>query len=90
MDSAAQNALIGQLGTPGSASKKFRMTVIGLLAILLVCFASFIVSALKPEIAGSVMTAVAVAIPSIATMISVYSGSQASVDYKIASGLSVK
>lgn len=86
MDSTGQ-ALVQQLQTKGGCSKKFRMTIIGLVCVMFIFLLSIIAMVLKPEIAPSISPFASVIVPSIAGFVAVYTGSQAYSDGKTTEAL---
>lgn len=86
MDS--QDALAAQLVTSGSESKKFRMTVMGLLAVLFVFMNTAIAYMLNPAALAPLLSFAQATVVGIGGMVAVYSGAQAAVDWRTTAALS--
>ena len=68
-------------------SKKFIAMTIGLSLVFIFFISSLIVMLYKPEVASSIVSLTTTSIGVVGTIISVYAGGQAAVDWKINSDL---
>lgn len=83
-------ALATALAAKGRDSKKYRMTVAGLVGVLFLFLVSAGVVFFKPDTASFLLPLAQVAIPSVGGLVAVYSGAQAAVDWKTTSSLAAK
>lgn len=83
----AQNALITQLTAPGSMSKKYRMTVIGLAVVLLIYLSAAAAFICNPLTMGPLLAFANSTSPIIGGMVAVFAGAQAAVDYRSTASL---
>lgn len=74
------------LNAPKYANRKFRMTMFGLIAILAVFVICVVATFANPTNAAPLFPLAIAVITAIGTVISVYSGSQAAVDWKAVRG----
>lgn len=74
--------LQNELNRPGKESKKWRMTVIGLLGIGFFFVAGVLVLFLKPDLIAQMTSLVSLTTVSWTGLISLYVGAQGVVDYK--------
>jgi hypothetical protein len=63
------------------------MTVMGLIAILFIFLAVFVLGLVNPSVVGAVTGFAQIVVASIGGLVAVYSGAQAAVDYRNASAL---
>lgn len=83
----AQTALVAQLIAPGSVSKKYRMTVIGLIAVFLIFVLTAGVFMYNPVNAGTFLSFAQTVITAVGGMVAAFSVAQAAVDYRSTASL---
>jgi hypothetical protein len=83
----AQGALIAQLSQPGSQSKKYRMTVIGIASVLFVLVIMAVLSFVNATAAKELAALATVVATAIGVMVGAYTGGQSAVDAKTAAAI---
>lgn len=85
---SATQALATQLSTPAGESKKFKMVQRGMIYVVATYALSVIAMIFKPQLAVNISGPLTVVIAALGGLVSVYTGSQAAVDWRTTAALS--